>query len=242
MKRSSTLETHEPSKNIEPQEIRRLLSPFGLELEPRQIQQVTTWTDLLIRWNAKINLTTITTPAEIITRHFAESMYVSKFLALQGRLLDVGSGAGFPGLALEITNPDLHVVLLEPVGKKRAFLKEVVRACGFESVEVRGERIEEYCGEHGGEFDVVTARALGSFESTLPAMVRCLPACGELCLWLTQSEARSQLEQNSRFAGPVRWFEPIRVPVSRDREIWHGRPAEPSDVPRETARKHTGLD
>jgi len=211
------------SNNLKPEQICQLMAPFGLELDSGQVQQITTWTELLIRWNAKINLTTITKPKEIITRHFAESMYLSKFLALNGRLLDVGSGAGFPGLALKITNPDLSVVLLEPVGKKRAFLKEVIRACGFESVEVRGERIEEYAGGHAAEFDLVTARALGSFGSTLPAMVRCLNAEGELCLWLTHSEASSLSEQDAAFSRLVKWSEPVSLPLSRDREIWRGR-------------------
>jgi 16S rRNA (guanine527-N7)-methyltransferase len=205
-------------------DIRRLMIPFCLELDSHQLDQVNAWTDLLIRWNAKINLTTIRTPEEIVVRHFAESMYLAKFLELRGRLLDVGSGAGFPGLALKIVSPGLQVVLLEPVGKKRAFLKEVVRECGFESVEVRVDRIEDYCGSHSGEFDVVTARALGSFDSTLPAMVQCLRADGKLCLWLTRPEAASLSEQNAGFRSLVNWSEPIPVPLSRDREIWYGKP------------------
>jgi 16S rRNA (guanine527-N7)-methyltransferase len=205
-------------------QIRRLLAPFGLDLDVHQIQQICTWTDLLIKWNTKINLTTITKPDEIIVRHFAESIYVSRALELRGRLLDVGSGAGFPGLALKITNPELQVVLLEPVGKKRAFLKEVIRECGFDLVEVRSERVEDYCDGHTAEFDVVTSRAVGSFESTLPAMVRCLRGDGELCLWLTRSEAEKLTAHNSPFTSLVKWSAPIPVPLSRDREIWHGKP------------------
>ncbi|HXJ93527.1 MAG TPA: 16S rRNA (guanine(527)-N(7))-methyltransferase RsmG [Terriglobia bacterium] len=205
-------------------QIRRLSLPFDLDLYAHQTHQISTWTALLIKWNAKINLTTITKPEEIIVRHFAESMYLSKAQELRGRLLDVGSGAGFPGLALRITNPELQVVLLEPVAKKRAFLKEVIRECGFESVEVRGERIEEYCRSHSGEFGLVTARALGSFDSTLPAMVRCLRVDGELCLWLTRSEAENLSAQTPAFNRLVKWCEPISVPLSRDREIWHGKP------------------
>ena len=204
-------------------QIRRSLTPFDLDLDAYQIGQISTWTDLLIKWNTKINLTTITKPEEIVVRHFAESMYLSKILALQGRLLDVGSGAGFPGLALKITNPELQVVLLEPVAKKRAFLKEVVRECEFDSVEVSGDRIEQYSGKHVGEFDVVTSRAVGSFDSTLPAMVRCLSAIGELCLWLTRPEAEQLSVHNAAFIHLVKWSEPIPVALSRDREIWHGK-------------------
>jgi 16S rRNA (guanine527-N7)-methyltransferase len=209
--------------SLDSDQIRRLLAPFDLELDVHQIEQITTWTDLLIKWKAKINLTTIAGPEKVITRHFAESMYLSKALELRGQLLDVGSGAGFPGLALKITNPDLRVVLLEPIGKKRSFLKEVIRECGFESVEVCAERIEDYCRGHSGEFDFVTARALGSFDCTLPAMVRCLCADGELCLWLTGSEAESLSKQSAAFSGFVRWSVPIQVPMSLDREICHGK-------------------
>src|SRR5215472_4446588 len=160
------------------EELNNILSPFGIRIDSQLLGKFQVWTDLLIRWNARINLTTITGPEEIIVRHFAESLYLSKIVAIQGRLLDVGSGAGFPGLALNIISPDLQVVLLEPVGKKRAFLKEVVRGCGFQSVEVCADRIEEYCRSHSKEFDFVTARALGSFDSTLPSMVQCLRSYG----------------------------------------------------------------
>ena len=98
---------------------------------------------LLLRWNEKINLTAIRNPAECVTRHFGESLFLAHHVNLQGSLLDIGSGAGFPGLALKIVFPELSVTLLEPVTKKRAFLKEAARVCGFSQVSVRGERLEE---------------------------------------------------------------------------------------------------
>ncbi|MGH9403017.1 MAG: 16S rRNA (guanine(527)-N(7))-methyltransferase RsmG, partial [Terriglobia bacterium] len=88
---------------------------------------MSTYLGLLLRWNEKINLTAIRTPEECVTRHFAESLFLARHEQLNGRLLDIGSGAGFPGLALKVAVPELAVTLLEPVAKKRAFLKEVVR-------------------------------------------------------------------------------------------------------------------
>jgi hypothetical protein len=90
-------------------------------------------------------------------------------------------------------------------------------------VEVRAERIENYSGTHFGEFDLVSARALGSFRSTWPAMVRCLRPEGDLCLWLTRSEAQSLSQRSAEFS-LVSWSAPIPLPLSRDREIWHGKP------------------
>src|SRR5579863_6673365 len=120
------------------------LEKFGITLEPRQLGQLAAYLRLLLRWNRSINLTAVRDPQEVVTRHFAESMYLARFEALRGSLLDVGSGAGFPGLPLKIAVPELAVVLLEPIAKKRAFLKEVARECELRDVEVSGSRLQEF--------------------------------------------------------------------------------------------------
>src|SRR5215831_7137034 len=121
-----------------------LLVPFGVTLSAIQLDRLLAYLGVLRLWKQRINLTAVRDPAECLTRHFGESLYLSRWVDLRGRSLDVGSGAGFPGLALKIVAPDLDVVLLEPVAKKRAFLKEVTRVCKLESVEVRAERYESY--------------------------------------------------------------------------------------------------
>ena len=84
--------------------------------------------DLLLQWNRKINLTSLQDPAEIVKRHFAESLFVAAALRAEtGTLVDIGSGAGFPGLPTAVANPRLQVTLVESVGKKAAFLKEASR-------------------------------------------------------------------------------------------------------------------
>ena len=141
--------------------VRRLLEPFGLDLNPGQVGQIQTYVDLLLRWNQKINLTAIRNAEDCVTRHFGESLFLAQHAELSGSLLDIGSGAGFPGLALKIVAPDLAVTLLEPVAKKRAFLKEASRACGFLQVDARGERLEDFVRTGPPSFDSATSRAVG---------------------------------------------------------------------------------
>src|ERR1051326_4399494 len=143
---------------LSPETIAVSCADFGISLQSRQLEQISIYVDLLQRWNRVINLTAVREPREMIVRHFAESIYVTKSFELSGKLLDVGSGAGFPGLALKIAVPELDVVLLEPAAKKRAFLKEVVRECALGEVEVSGERVEAFCMARSGQFDSATIR------------------------------------------------------------------------------------
>lgn len=212
---------------LEPSRISQLLEPFGLELDRRRVDIVGRYLDLLMRWNRAFNLTAIREPEEIVVRHFAESMYVTKFAELGAPLLDIGSGAGFPGLAIKIVQPEIPMVLLEPVAKKRAFLKEVVRECAFEEAEIRGDRAEEFSAAHNRAFGSVTLRAVGDFGSVLPAAARCLNVTGCVYAWLTSLEA-SRLTASVPEFGLFAWTAPIKVPLSRDREIWTGRQSERS--------------
>jgi 16S rRNA (guanine527-N7)-methyltransferase len=203
-------------------EISRLLEPFDLALDEHQLDLTLRYLDLLVHWSRAVNLTAVRRPEEIVMRHFGESLYVTKFAKLEGGLLDVGSGAGFPGLAIKIVRPATTVVLLEPVAKKRAFLKEVIRACRFSRVEVEGARVEDFCSGHGEEFDSLTLRAVGSFGTVLPAVAGCLRRAGHLYAWLTGAEALQLKRDIPEFSRLLTWAEPIVLPASRDREIWVG--------------------
>jgi 16S rRNA (guanine527-N7)-methyltransferase len=199
--------------------VRELLDPFELELTSAQIGCLLTYLDLLVRWNQKINLTAIRTPEECVARHFGESLYLARWVRLEGTLLDIGSGAGFPGLALKIAFPGLAATLLEPVAKKRAFLKEVARACQMESVGVRGERLEQLVRQRPvPSFDAVTARAVGHLDRLVPEAAACLKVGGRLCLWLSHSQAASLAGTQSL----LEWQSHIPLPLSREREIWVG--------------------
>jgi len=199
--------------------VRALLKPFQLELSSSQIGKLLAYLDLLLRWNRKINLTSIRTDEECVTRHFGESLYLARWIKLQGNLLDIGSGAGFPGLALRIAFPDLATTLLEPVAKKRAFLKEAARVCGVSKVDVRPERLEDYaCQSSVAIYDTITARAVGHFDSLVPQALNLIKPEGRICLWIGQNQGQSLLESSAL----VQWGPQIAMPIGREREIWVG--------------------
>jgi 16S rRNA (guanine527-N7)-methyltransferase len=200
--------------------VRQLLEPFSLDLSGEQTGQVVSYLELLLRWNEKINLTSVRDAADCVRRHFGESLYLARSAELSGRLLDIGSGAGFPGLCLKISFPELSVTLLEPVAKKRAFLKEAARVCGMRGVEVRGERLEEFaCSPGAAEaFESATARAVGNFEELIPLASRCLKPGGRLFLWVSRRQAS---EIGYQYGG-MRRVKSLLVPGGAQGEIWWG--------------------
>ena len=207
--------------------VRQLLEPFGLALSAQQTGHVAAYLELLLRWNEKINLTSIRDPADCVRRHFGESLYLGRCVGLSGKLLDIGSGAGFPGLCLKILLPELAVTLLEPVAKKRGFLKEAARVCGMCGVEVRRERLEEFADSAGAAeaYDWATARAVGKLEELVRLASRCLRPGGGLFLWLSQR----QTSEIGYQAGPMRKVRGLPVPGGAQGEIWWGEKGVGSD-------------
>src|SRR6202011_5460320 len=141
--------------------IRKALSEFQIDVNTNQIGQIQEYIRLLLVWNEKVNLTAIRDPLEILYRHFCESMFATKVVKLgRCRLADIGTGGGFPGLALKILLPDAQVVLVESNVKKATFLAEVVRALGIKGANVLVSRYEEL-GDQIAPVDFLLTRALG---------------------------------------------------------------------------------
>jgi 16S rRNA (guanine527-N7)-methyltransferase len=200
--------------------LRQLLEPFGVNLISRQLGQVSIYLNLLLRWNRRINLTSVRDPESCVTRHFGESLYLARWISLDGKLLDVGTGAGFPGLSLKIIAPNLDVTLLEPNGKKRAFLKEVTRACEMQRVTVISERMEAFAQSIGeARFQIVTARAVGQLPRLVPFATQSLEPRGILALWVTESQAG----ELAAVRESILWENKVRLPLSKQRMIWLGK-------------------
>ena len=135
----------------------KLLKEYGLSDE--MISKFSKYRDLLLEWNSKFNLTAITDKDEIEEKHFIDSLSLDKYVDLDNKtLLDVGSGAGFPGIPLAIAHPTTKVFLLESNGKKVKFLNEMVNELDLKNVTVINARAEEYNKRES--FDIVTARAV----------------------------------------------------------------------------------
>ncbi len=143
------------------------LDQLGLSYTPEQLAALDTYAALLVEWNQKMNLTAITSPDGIAVLHFADSLSLLKSLPLTGeeRLLDIGTGAGFPAIPLKIFRPQLQLTMMDSLNKRLTFLKEVLATVGL-TANVIHSRAEEAARDKTlrQQFDVVTARAVASLQ------------------------------------------------------------------------------
>ncbi len=223
-------------------------------LSAAQLQNISIYIDLLLRWNSRVNLTSVRQPEEIVTRHFGESLFVARHLfpipvrvapglrpgddefgltepgppeqtLSKHHTIDVGSGAGFPGLPIRIWATHIHLTLIESNHKKATFLREVVRALTFTNVDVftgRAERFQESAqakNKREGFINVVTLRAVEHFESILPAAAGLVGPSGRLAILIGQA----QLNRAQQLVPHLQWDTPARLPLSSSRFLIIGR-------------------
>ncbi|MCU1316241.1 MAG: Ribosomal small subunit methyltransferase [Candidatus Acidoferrum typicum] len=197
--------------------IRRALLEFKIPAFDDQVLQIQQYIKILLIWNEKVNLTAIRDPLEILYRHFCESMYAAEAIPLKdGRLADVGSGGGFPGLPLKIMRPDLQVFLVESNIKKVTFLAEVIRELGLTGAQVLARRYEEL-GEEVAPLDYVCSRALGEFPAFLEWARSQQIAAKQVILWIGARD----LEEIRKIQS-WDWSEPMEVPHSLRRLLLVG--------------------
>ena len=158
---------------------------FGLTISAAQVTECERFADMLIQRNTSVNLTAITEPVDIAHKHFLDSWtaFGARRWTGRERVIDVGSGAGFPGLALRVASPSLRVTLVESVGKKARFLEEVSAALGLSDVEVRNERAEALARERRERYDVATARAVGTLGQSLEYLLPFVRVGGDAIVW-----------------------------------------------------------
>jgi len=197
--------------------IERAISEFKIALDSKQIEQIQQYTAILLRWNAKTNLTAIHDPLEILYRHFCESMLGALVIpAEKCRLADVGSGGGFPGLPMKILRPELDLYLIESNIKKATFLTEVVRELGLTGVRVLVSRYEEL-SEEVAPLDVICSRAVGEYGPFLDWAASPGIAAQKVALCIGTQDA----EGVRRISG-WEWRDPHPVPHSLRRYILVG--------------------
>lgn len=160
-----------PMPTLSESAIADLLMPYMADDEefPAALYaQLSTYLDLLLKWNARTNLTAIREPEEIVRRHFGESLFAARHLAAEtDSLLDLGSGAGFPGIPVALMYSQIQVTLAESQNKKASFLREVVRTLGLAHVEVWAGRAESLPGAR--RFHAVTLRAVDNMAAAIAA-------------------------------------------------------------------------
>jgi 16S rRNA (guanine527-N7)-methyltransferase len=197
--------------------IAELLAPLVTGLAENQLSQLATYLDLLLRWNARMNLTAARDPEHIVTRHFGESLFAaSRLVAAADAIstIDLGAGAGFPGLPLKIYAPKTQLTLIESQQRKATFLREVVRALGLDGVTVFSARAETY--PHTAA--LVTLRAVERFEKALPLAANLVAPGGRLALLIGENQV------NSAHQGlpDLKWQAPVPMPQSSARVLLIG--------------------
>ena len=230
--------------------IAALLEPFlDRELSRLQLEQISTYIDLLVRWNARINLTAIREPEDIVTRHFGESFFLARHLfparadqtllpaspsepyqmqasstapranANRVRVIDLGSGAGFPAMPLKIWTPEIQLTLIESNHKKVAFLREVARALTLTNVDVISERAETLAASPKfPRADVVTFRAVEKFDQILPTAAALKAPDARLALLIGTAQVPKLAAQ------PTLTWQTIPIPQSAARVLAIGVP------------------
>lgn len=179
-----------------------------------QVEQVSAYVDILLKWNARINLTALRDPAEVVVRHFGESFFVAERLAQTMQpmtVIDLGSGAGFPGLPFAIFAPWAQITLIESNGKKATFLSEVISALKLGNAKVFAERAES----HPGKADLVTMRGVEKFTDSLPLALQLVQSGGRIALMI----GASQMEAARALAADVRWQQPLPIPGGHSRVL-----------------------
>lgn len=191
------------------------LSADLAELAPRQVEQFHAYLEILLKWNARMNLTAVREPEEIVRRHFAPCIFAAQQIAEPVRtLLDFGSGAGLPGIPMAICRPAIGVTLAESQNKKAAFLREAMRTLGLKA-EVWAGRVEEMPAER--VFDAVTLRAVDRMAQACRAAVERVAPGGWLIIFTTRKTEAALEELDG-----IRWEESLAIPGSEQELIKTG--------------------
>jgi 16S rRNA (guanine527-N7)-methyltransferase len=215
--------TTDAERPISEETVRRALGEFKIPVDLNQVLLIQQYVRTLMRWNEKLNLTAIRNPLEILYRHFCESMFAAGAIPVdKGRLADIGSGPGFPGIPLKIIRPELELCLVESNIKKGTFLAEVVRELQLSNTRVLISRYEEL-GEEVSPLDYVCSRAVGEFGPFLEWAGSEVVGARQVILWIGGRDL-----EEARKSSQWEWREPILIPQSLQRYLLVGEMKEMS--------------
>ena len=178
---------------------------LGLAMDVAGVERLLVYLAELMKWSRRVNLIARDTPeAQVVETHFLDSLTLLPFLDGAGEvhLLDVGSGAGFPGLALACVRPDARFTLCEPRQKRVSFLRHVVRTLGLANVEVVAERVEAHLADWPGRFTHITSRAVAEPAAFLPLVRPLLTPAARVLLMLARAEGLAGIDHLA--SGPWR--------------------------------------
>ena len=210
-------------KKMNIEDFKRLMNLYGneigLEFTEEQLDKFFKYMNLLLEWNEKINLTAITEPEEVILKHFIDSLTISKYIEKDKTLADVGTGAGFPGIALKIYRNDLKITLVDSLNKRINFLNEVIKELDLKEIETVHSRIEDFGKnkEYREKFDYTTARAVANL-SVLSEYLIPIAKIGGQCICMKGSNIEEELNNSKNaikiLGGKIQKVKEFNLPKS----------------------------
>lgn len=172
---------------------------IGIVLNVKQIKNFFDYYLLLIEWNEKMNLTAITEVNDVILKHFIDSLTICKYIPQNAKIIDVGTGAGFPGIPIKIYREDTQITLLDSLNKRVLFLQEVINKLDLKNIEAIHGRAEEVArnNKYREKFDVVTSRAVANMSTLTEYMIPFIKIDG-LCIMMKGFDYKEELEKSQR--------------------------------------------
>lgn len=192
---------------------------IDINLTNKQLNEFYTYMNLLIEWNKNINLTAITEPEEIIKKHFIDSLTISKNIQKDSSIIDVGTGAGFPGIPLKIVREDINIVLLDALNKRLNFLNEVIKENKLENIETVHFRAEEIGKnkKYREKYDIATSRAVAQLNILVEYLLP-LVKIGGKCICMKGSNVEEELKNSKKaitlLGGEIEKIEEFILPDS----------------------------
>lgn len=206
-------------KEIFSQDLLKKAKMLGIEVNENQIEMFYNYMNLLIEWNEKMNLTAIIEPKEIILKHFIDSITIKKYLKENDEVLDIGTGAGFPGIPLKIVEENSKITLLDSLNKRITFLQEVINKLNLKDIRGIHGRAEEFVKQKGEreKYDIVTSRAVARLNVLLEYMLP-FTKIGGSCICMKANNTEEELQEAEKainiLGGKIEKVDKIILPES----------------------------
>lgn len=196
-----------------------MLEKINLMLDDKQIQDFYCYMNELIEWNKNINLTAITEEKEIIKKHFIDSLTIFKYLNSNDKIIDVGTGAGFPGIPLKIADETFDITLLDSLNKRILFLDNVIEKLKLKNIKTIHSRVEDAAinPQYREKYDIATSRAVAQLNVLLEYLLPLVKVGGK-CICMKGGNVEEELENSKKaleiLGGKVEKIESFELPNS----------------------------
>ena len=204
------------------EKIKEYMNKINIEISDKQIEKFFDYMNLLLEWNEKINLTAITEPEDIILKHFVDCATILKYIKDEDKIIDIGTGAGFPGIPLKILNEKLDITLMDSLNKRINFLNEIINKLDLKNIVAIHARAEELARnkEYREKFDIATSRAVANLSTLSEYMLPMTKINGQ-SICMKGPDIEEEIENGKKavkiLGGKIKKVEKLELPESKDK-------------------------